>query len=50
MTESAVRRRVIRDLINAALLEMRGDFRLANAALDRAALGRARLAIMRAAS
>jgi len=47
---SNIRRRIIRDLINAAVLEMRGDYRLAMAARARAAAGRARLTIMRAAA
>lgn len=44
---SAIRRRIIRDLINACILEMRGDYRLAMAARARAAAGRAALLILR---
>lgn len=50
MNQRQIITRIRRDLIMAAVLEMRRDFRLAEAARARAAMGRAKLAIWRAAA
>lgn len=49
MDESRLRRRISRDLLNAAMLEMRGDYRLAMAARARALRGRFQLVLLRVA-